>query len=73
MNAVRKCWAVPLKVTIAWPSGVHKHTRETLRAKLQRELNQAALRRATEEFRHVVSVAPQLANAFSAWAIVLSK
>lgn len=70
---VHRLWAVPLEVTVAWPSGVQKHARATLRAQLQRELDQAAVRRAQEEFREVVSVAPQLANAFSAWAIALSK
>ena len=55
---VHRLWAVPLEVTIAWPSGLHKHTRETLRAQLQRELDQEAVRRAQEEFREVVSVAP---------------
>lgn len=72
--AVHRIWAAaPLEIEIAWPSGLQKYTRQTLRAQLQKELDQAAVRRATEEFKQVVSVAPQLANAFGAWAIALSK
>ena len=70
---VHRLWAVPLEVTVAWPSGLHKAMRQTLRVQLQRELDQAAIRRATAEFQQVVTVAPALANAFSAWCIALSK
>lgn len=72
--AVHKIWvAAPLEIELAWPSGLHKHTRQTLRAQLQKELDQVAVKRAQEEFRHVLLVAPELANAFSAWCIALSK
>ncbi len=73
LAAVQRILAVPIEIQVAWPSGLHKHTRDTLRAQLQHEINQAAIRRAQDEFRHVVAVAPELARAIGAWCIALSK
>jgi hypothetical protein len=57
----------PVQITIAWPAGVSKDARATLRAQLQGELQRVALMRLRAEFLAVFAIAPFLTRDLAAW------
>ena len=59
---------LPLVITVAWPAGMNKAQRQTIRAQLDSELRGAHLRRLAEELRILLTLSPGIAMALCALA-----